>query len=195
MNRGFPWDNPAVKSILLLAIVGLAGPAAAKKAADSAAKLRCDIAWAYIQGELSESNGQPPVFSTGPFNPFVPDGYPQYWGSVDGQSAASSPPPGLAASLPASSNAVRSCPSIQRSLTRLGIRFGEGATTWAGRVRRGAAYRAAILTVSLPAVSADGEHAVRHNGGGLDTGEGWVHMERGTDGSWRATGITSLWVS
>lgn len=52
--------------------------------------------------------------------------------------------------------------------------------------------------VSLPAVSADGEHAVlvaSNSRGGLDAGEVWVHMERGRDGRWRAMVAAALWVS
>lgn len=200
VNRDVSRDNRAVKKpALVFALAAVSSSAPAQHAAgDRAAELRCDIAGAYIESLLSEPGMRASVFSTESLYPLVPDGYPQHWGSVDGESAASSPPPGLAETLPAGSNAVRSCASIQRSLTRLGRRFGRGAVAWARHVRRGGYLRARIVTVSLPAMSADGEHAVlvaSNSRGRLDGGEAWVHMERGRDGRWRATGVTALWVS
>jgi hypothetical protein len=199
VNREVSRDSRAVKLALLLAAAAVSGSAPVHDAAGGpAAELRCDIAWAYFEVLLSDPARQPSVFSTEGLTPFIPDAYPRSWSSVDGERTASPPPPGLAEALPVGSNAVRSCASIQRSLTARGRRFGPGAAAWARRVRPGAHFRARIETVSLPAVSADGQHAVlvaSNSRGGLDAGEVWVHMERGRDGRWRATGLTGLWVS
>ena len=157
----------------------------------------CLIALAHIEERLSEPHWGPSVFSTQSLVPFIPDGYPEHWGSIDGLSPAPPAPPGLAEALPIGSNAVRSCASIRRLLTRQGVRFGRRAVAWARHLQRGY-YRARIVTVSLPAVSADGAHAVlvaSNSRGGLDAGEEWVHMERGSDGRWRATGAAALWVA
>jgi hypothetical protein len=161
---------------------------------------QCEIARAYIEGLLIEARWRRSVFSLEPVVPFIPDQYPQHWGSLDGLSAAPPAPPGLAEALPVGSNAVRSCASIRRLLTRQGVRFGWRAVTWASHVRRGRwdHYRARIVRVSLPAVSADGAHAVLvrvNSRGGLDGGEGWYHIERGTDGRWRTTSASALWVA
>jgi hypothetical protein len=199
VNRDVSRDSRAVKLALLLAAAAVSGSAQAEDAAGGpAAELRCDIARAYIVARLSERGRQPSVFSTEGLTPFIPNGYPRSWGSLDYESDAPPPPPGLAEALPTGSNAVRSCPSIRHILTRLGLRFGGAAAAWARRVRRGHHFRARIVTVSLPAVSADGRHAVLVESsfrGGLDGGERWVHMELGEDGRWRATGVTALWVS
>lgn len=161
---------------------------------------QCEIARAYIEGLLTAGQWRRSVFSVERVVPFIPDQYPQHWGSLDGLSSGPPAPPGLAEALPVGSNAVRSCASIRRLLTRRRVRFGRRAVTWASHVRRGHwdYYRARVVAVSLPAVSADGAHAVlvrANSRGRLDGGEAWFHMERGTDGRWRATSATALWVA
>ncbi|MBV9882124.1 MAG: hypothetical protein JO276_03870 [Sphingomonadaceae bacterium] len=187
-----------MKLALLLAAAAATGSARAEAAAGGrAADLRCRIALAYVENLLSEPRWRRSVFSTEGVVPFIPDRYPEHWGSIDGLSPTPPPPPGLAEALPIGSNAVRGCASVRGLLTRRGVRFGNRVVAWARHLRRGY-YRARVVTISLPAVSADGAHAVLVAGngrGGLDGGETWVHMERGRDGRWRATGATALWVA
>lgn len=186
-----------MKLALSLALVFVPTPAQARDAVSGPAVRRCDIALAYVSELLREPSLRHAIFSTQPVVPFIPDGYPTQWISMDGLSPAPPAPSGLAEALPRATNAVRSCASIRRLLTRRHIRFGRRSVAWARHLQRGY-FRARIIMVSLPAVSPDGAHAVlveSNSRGGLDAGESWVHMERDRDGRWRAAGISALWVS
>ena len=55
-----------------------------------------------------------------------------------------------------------------------------------------------ILALSLPAVSADGQHAVLGESsyfGPTDGGAGFVHLRRNAAGRWEIAGHTGLYVS
>jgi hypothetical protein len=165
----------------------------------AASAAQCDTAWFYAQRVMAEVGRRPLVFG---FERFffaqLPAETARWYRPQDGPAIAATAPPAALVQASTSENAVRLCPSFRKRLAARHVRFGEAAVQWAARRRPNGSYRAGIVTISLPAVSADGRQAVL----GVSTvfaplggGASLVHLTRNEAGAWEVAGSIGLWVS
>jgi hypothetical protein len=115
----------------------------------------------------------------------------KYWSRRGSNELPSAPAPMDLVNALTSENAVRSCAMIRQRLTARHIRFGPQATAWARHGRGHRRFRADILSVSLPAFSADGRHGiieVNRAAYSLESGQWLVQFVRTPAGDWQLDG-------
>ena len=193
--------NGSAMSVLNLAAVALAaigGVQSAREVRLPVTQAQCDVAWAYIERILAEADG-PVVFDDEPFFFLeLPDPATRWIRPGTGPTVYVAPPPAALVQALQSQSPVRACESIRQRLDARRARFGSAAVRWALRVPRGRNYRARIVHLSLPAVSADGREAVMGEGGSSAPtagGAGLVYLLRNEAGAWREAAAIGLYVS
>ncbi|HEX6740811.1 MAG TPA: hypothetical protein VF079_03325 [Sphingomicrobium sp.] len=160
----------------------------------------CDAAWAYIETELARPRDRPIVLSTDPVElfPGLPNGD---WGDVRTEKAsrAVTPSPEVTRKVAeaGATNAVRSCPSIRKKLSKLGIAYGRQAVAMARNVPDRRPYRARILWVSMPQLTDDQQGAVLIERGmfAMFDGGSALHYLVRRDGRWQLLSTHGLYVS
>jgi hypothetical protein len=183
-----------VATILLLASAGTS-----RAAMPIASTAQCEAAWFYAQTIRTALRGHRLVFETGPIFFGISSREAGDWFVVhnDRPEQVPGPPASLLHDL-TSKSALHFCPMLRDRLTALHLRFGRAAVRWAAHLGRGGLYRATIATITLPAISADGRHAVLGEStvsGPLGGGASLIHLVRDAAGRWQVAGSRGLWIS
>lgn len=191
-----PMTGPLLIASLLAATMN-----AQANAVPAPSRAQCEVAWVYAEMEMAVLRSDPIVFATEPlFLAEVPSRPSKFW-----RNGRADHVPGPSMALLAAvtnQNVVPACPLIRQRLTARHVRYGEAAVQGAmvprPGDRHGDGYRAIIISISLPVISADGGHAVlavTTVAGPLGGGGRLIHLERGPDGRWQEVGWLGLWIS
>ncbi len=161
----------------------------------------CALAESYLLSFPVVQNGGPVVFSE------RDEGAPREDGRLEWQDMEAEPKPKpimgppdeLISSLRASAgaSAIKYCTNVRKLLDSKGIRYGEDAVN-SGASSNGTLFKSAILGISLPVISKDGNAAVlvESFSAGMLLGRGNVtYLKRQPDGKWKVVGEAMLWVS
>lgn len=188
-----------MKTVIAILALALAPGAARHEPAPLAAgtEEQCAVALGYVQTILAKVANRNIVFTDQPeFVPSLPTRAEWY------DSTAKQWVPAPAAELVASASAesaVATCGSVQAWLRGKGIRYGEAAVESATRgIPWNGTYRAVILGLSLPAISADHQEAVMVTSsysGPLGGGGNMLHLKRTPEGVWKQAATVGLYIS
>lgn len=162
----------------------------------------CALAESYLLSFPVVQNGGPVVFSEDDQGGPREDGRLE-WRDMEAEESKpkpiAGPPDELISGLRASAgvSAIKHCANVRKLLDSKGIRYGEGAVN-SGSSSNGALFKSAILGISLPVISKDGNEAVlvESFSAGMLLGRGNVtYLKRQPDGKWKVIGEAMLWVS
>ncbi|MDG5495517.1 hypothetical protein [Niveispirillum sp. BGYR6] len=193
-----------LRSLLALSVLLLSGfsAAAAENVPAAQPSLGCALAESYLLSFPVVQNGGPVVFSEDDQDGPREDGRLE-WRDMGAKGAEPKPIAGpsdeLISSLRASggASAIKHCANVRKLLDSKGIRYGEDAVN-SGSSSSGALFKSAILGISLPVISKDGNEAVlvESFSAGMLLGRGNVtYLKRQPDGTWKVVGEAMLWVS
>ncbi|MQP65785.1 hypothetical protein GE253_10575 [Niveispirillum sp. SYP-B3756] len=193
-----------LRSLLALSVLLL--PALSAAAADNVPAAQpspaCALAETYLLSFPVVQNGGPVVFSEEDQGGPREDGRLE-WRDMGAEGAEpkpiAGPPNELISGLRAGggASAIKHCANVRKLLDSKGIRYGEDAVN-SGSSSNGALFKSAILGISLPVISKDGNEAVlvESFSAGMLLGRGNVtYLKRQADGKWQAIGEAMLWVS
>ena len=182
----------------LLALLAVSAAVAMAVGGPARADPRCDVAIAIAKSVMQGKAGRAWVGSITPDEPtYASDdaGLLQF----ERRWTKDPPAPALARGFlgARSENAIKACPSFAQFLARQEIGYGDEAVKAVVDESRLAPYRAEILTVSAPVVSADGREALVQTSvvGGLLAGVGSVQHLRLMQGTWAVTDSINLWTT
>lgn len=188
--------------MLLLCTLLLPLSASAKNApkADQLA-VACNVAVAYAETVIANEKDRPIVFTMAE-EPFIlPAEFRQWWtADQDSPRRAKPPPIALIRRLQKRQigNAVARCPSVRRLLESRRIKYGSKAVDAVTTSDPSEAFKAAVYTVSVPVVSADGKKAVlvaSSVSGPMAAGAFLQLVERRSDDRWTVVASSLLTVS
>jgi hypothetical protein len=185
-----------VLRFLATAMIVAFGRADAGRSGISATAAQCEAASAFVEMVVAQFRGRRQVFGAAPFFFMEMPPPDRSWSRAGDNQSVSGPPLALVRDL-TDTNALNVCPVMRTRLRAMHIRFGNAAVRWATR-HRNERFRAVILTISLPQVSADGQHAVLGGSsyfGPLDGEARLIHLERDSAGRWQIASRTRLYVS
>lgn len=188
----------AALAILTLAFTpGFSAPTGQTASVAEGSDEQCGIALAFAQAMVAERKGRRVVFSDGvEFLPTLPTSAEWYSEAIEQNIPA---PAGELVKAVSTRSAVAACGSLRDWLDARHIGYGTRAIDAATRdIPWNGEYRATLLGLSLPAVSADHRQAVLIRSsyiGPMGGGGSMIHLKRMRDRSWKAISEIGLYVS
>lgn len=185
--------------ILLSCVLPCCSPGGTAADAPATARLddACTVAVRFTESWLRERGGKPVILSDEPESALPRPGAGGWWMPAGG--AGEAPSPALLNATLSKDSALARCPALRAYLEHARIPHGAGAVR-AAVAGLGAedSYPAAIFSLTLPSVSADGTEALVATGLmlGPEAGGGeLLLLRRRPDGGWRAVSSQPSWIS